>query len=124
MRSKEWQHPKGGTQLSVGLEDQELSGEFQRIGLSATAGNPEEVAKFLAGSEREVSIISVTLLKLLDFRVVNPQVTDEDVEISKKLACDVNFAAHVRCVRDIVMDNVSTLSLSIQDRVLKHLQLI
>jgi ATP-dependent Lhr-like helicase len=101
---------KRGTQLAVGLERLvELSGEFQRIGLSATVGNPEEVAKFLAGSEREVSIISVSLLKLLDFSVVCPQITDEDITLSKKLACDVNFAAHIRCVRDIVLDNVSTL---------------
>ncbi|WP_407281867.1 DEAD/DEAH box helicase [Methanolobus sp. WCC1] len=101
---------KRGTQLSVGLERLvELSGEFQRIGLSATVGNPEEVAKFLAGSQREVSIISVSLLKLLDFSVVCPQVTDDDITLSKKLACDVNFAAHIRCVRDIVLENVSTL---------------
>ncbi|WP_094227669.1 DEAD/DEAH box helicase [Methanolobus psychrotolerans] len=101
---------KRGTQLAVGLERLvELAGEFQRIGLSATVGNPEEVAKFLAGTDRDVSIVSVSLLKLLEFRVMSPQVTDEDVEISKRLACDVNFAAHIRCVRDIVMDNVSTL---------------
>ncbi len=56
---------KRGAQLSIALERlREVTGnEFQRIGLSATIGNPQEIAKYLAGTRREVSIIHATMEK-------------------------------------------------------------
>ena len=61
---------KRGAQLSVALERiRTYAGEFQRIGLSATVGNPDEVARFLCGS-RPFSVVQVPVAKALALRVV------------------------------------------------------
>ena len=61
---------KRGAQLSVALERiRTYAGEFQRIGLSATVGNPDEVARYLCGS-RPFSVLQVPVAKRLDLRVV------------------------------------------------------
>jgi ATP-dependent helicase Lhr and Lhr-like helicase len=60
---------KRGAQLAVALERLHVyAGDFQRIGLSATVGNPKEIARFLCG-ERPCSIVQVPVAKHLDIRV-------------------------------------------------------
>ena len=60
---------KRGAQFAVALERLHVyAGEFQRIGLSATVGNPEDIARFLCG-ERVFSVVSVPVAKQLDITV-------------------------------------------------------
>jgi ATP-dependent Lhr-like helicase len=100
---------KRGAQLTIGLERlRELSGAFQRIGLSATVGDPGEVGKFLTGG-RGCKLIEVDVGSRLDVRVREPRITDEDESLAGELASDADLASHVRAIRDIVAENESTL---------------
>ncbi len=61
---------KRGAQLAIALERLvEYAGEYQRIGLSATVGNPEDVASFLCGSSRQCTIIRVPVAKQISIEV-------------------------------------------------------
>jgi ATP-dependent Lhr-like helicase len=60
---------KRGAQLAVALERiQEYAGEFQRIGLSATVGNPEDIGRYLCGA-RPFTLVEVPVAKQLDLSV-------------------------------------------------------
>src|SRR5207302_1758265 len=76
-----------GAQLAVGLERlRDLTGrEFQRIGLSATVGTPDEVGAFLAGVDRPVEIIRVRMPKGMRIRVEMPNPIKDDSEIAERL---------------------------------------
>jgi ATP-dependent Lhr-like helicase len=90
---------KRGSQLSVLLERLvEISGEFQRIGLSATIGAPEEVAKLLAGSNRRCKIIRAETPRASDLRVVSPVPERTDYSLAGQLECDPKLAAHIRWI--------------------------
>jgi ATP-dependent helicase Lhr and Lhr-like helicase len=60
---------KRGAQLAIALERVHVyAGEFQRIGLSATVGNPEAIARFMCG-KRPFSIVQVPVAKNLQIDV-------------------------------------------------------
>ncbi len=60
---------KRGIQLAVALERLvEYAGEFQRLGLSATVGNPEDVGRYLCG-QRPFSLVQVPVAKHLEIGV-------------------------------------------------------
>jgi ATP-dependent Lhr-like helicase len=108
---------KRGAQLTVALERlRELAGPFQRVGLSATVGSPDEVGRFLTGyrddrpdPEREFDVVEVDAGSRVSFAVCHPEVTDEDEDLAGQLATDPEIASHVRAIRDLVHENASTL---------------
>ncbi|MEF8779911.1 MAG: DEAD/DEAH box helicase [Haloferacaceae archaeon] len=120
---------KRGAQLTVGLERlRAVAGPSQRIGLSATVGDPAEVGRFLvgvgtphpehpsaaaggteSGGDRSVEIVDVDVGSRVQFTVTEPAVTDEDERLAGELATDPEIASHVRFVRDVVAENDSVL---------------
>ncbi len=78
---------KRGAQLAVALERIHVyAGEFQRIGLSATVGNPEAIARFMCG-KRPFSIVQVPVAKNLqiDVRYVGDDFSHQTAVLSRML---------------------------------------
>jgi len=102
---------KRGVQLTVALERLfEIVGrEFQRIGLSATVGNPEEAAKFIAGTNRPIKVIEVSLPKSYQYAVESPLPEDTDYDLAHEIGTAPEAAARIRHILDLVGSHTSTL---------------
>ncbi len=102
---------KRGVQLSIALERlREVVGkDFQRAGLSATVGNPKEVAQFIAGTGRGISVVQASLSKGYRYHVENPIPTDVDYELAGKLVTSPEAAARIRRLTELVDSHKSTL---------------
>jgi len=102
---------KRGVQLAVALERlREITGrDFQRIGLSATAGTPEKVGKLLTGSKGSVEIIRVLVPKGYRYWIEWPQPDEEDFDLSTALYTSPEAAARIRTIKDLCDAHTSTL---------------
>lgn len=102
---------KRGAQLTIALERlREVTGrEFQRIGLSATVGNPEEVAKFIAGTNRSVRVVQALLPKGYRYNVENPAPREADYALAGELQTSPEAAARIRRIAELVDAHKSTL---------------
>ncbi|MBC8521370.1 MAG: DEAD/DEAH box helicase [Methanomicrobia archaeon] len=100
---------KRGAQLAIALERiAELAGNFQRICLSATVGNTEEVAKFFAG-HKKMQVVNAVSTKAIAIEVLSPQRTEKDVMTTKGSAVDPEVLSHVRTIRAVVKAGKSSL---------------
>ncbi len=88
---------KRGSQLVASLERLvDLAGlDFQRIGLSATIGEPEKAARFLVGVDRKVEIIEAPLDKGMRIGIEHPEGILSDAVIER--------------IRELVLEHESTL---------------
>src|SRR5256885_2224505 len=100
-----------GAQLAVGMERlRDLTeGEFQRIGLSATVGTPEEVGAFLAGVGRPVEVIRVRIPKGIRIRVEMPSPANADSEMAERLRVKPGQATALRRCHELIKEHASTL---------------
>ena len=102
---------KRGSQLSLALERIKSIAENspQLIGLSATIGTPEKVAKFLGGEDRKVEIVQVSALRDTRFEIVYPQPQPEDYDLSNKLFTHPDVAVRLRVMKDLIESHDTTL---------------
>ena len=100
---------KRGAQLTIGLEHlREHAGPFQRIGLSATVGDPAEVGRFLTG-DRGCEVIGIEAGSNIDVRIRTPEIRSADETSAGELMTDAEVASHVRAIDEIVAAHDSTL---------------
>jgi len=100
---------KRGAQLAAGLERlRDLAGPCQRIGLSATVDDPDEVAALLTG-DRNYTVAEVPVGADLQVDVCCPDVTEADEQLARELVTDPEVASHVRAIDEIIAANKATL---------------
>jgi len=102
---------KRGAQLSIALERLRtaVGRDFQRIGLSATVGSPEEVAKFLAGTDRRVEVVHVRVPKGYRYWIEWPEPSEEDHDLAAVLYTSPEAAARIARIRELTDEHESTL---------------
>ncbi|MDH7564563.1 MAG: DEAD/DEAH box helicase, partial [Candidatus Bathyarchaeota archaeon] len=102
---------KRGTQLAVALERlrENAESDFQRIGLSATIGNPKEVAQFIAGADRVIRILQASPAKGYRYNVETPSPRETDYDLAGKLRTSPEAAARIRRMIELVDSHKSTL---------------
>jgi ATP-dependent Lhr-like helicase len=102
---------KRGVQLTVALERLfEIVGrEFQRVGLSATVGNPKKVAGFIVGTNRPINLIDVPLPKGYRYTVEYPIPENSDYDLAQELRTAPEAAARIKQISDLVKSHNSTL---------------
>ncbi len=98
-----------GIQLTVALERlREVAGKFQRIGLSATVGNPKEVAA-LFGGESPLEVVQVAPPKQMEYRIEWPKPNDADFELARELFISPEVAASLTFMQDSIDEHRSSL---------------
>jgi len=102
---------KRGTQLSLALERLKALSEhdFQVIGLSATVGSPEEVAKFIC-PQNDVEIIRAVTAKAMDIDVISPKHEPKDERIGEKVFTSTETAARLREIMELIKKSRSVLT--------------
>ncbi|MEM2902262.1 MAG: DEAD/DEAH box helicase [Candidatus Bathyarchaeia archaeon] len=102
---------KRGSQLSLALERlrEMAKEEFQIVGLSATIGTPEQVARFLVGVGRDVKIVRIPVGRRSRLKVLYPEPGGEDRQLALKLYTHPEVAARLRVMEKLINAHNSAL---------------
>ncbi len=102
---------KRGAQLAVALQRlRRITGrQFQLVGLSATVGEPEEVARFLVGPAGRFVVVETKMPRALEVDVVFPEPERADFEMGESIGVAPDVAARMRTILELVSRHSSTL---------------
>ncbi len=102
---------KRGSQLSLSLEKLRwtIGSDFQVIGLSATVGTPNRVAKFLVGDERGSEIVYVPVGRRMILEIIYPKPEAEDYDLASRLYTFPEVAARLRAMKAFIKEHGSSL---------------
>lgn len=102
---------KRGSQLAISLERLRMVAghDFQIVGLSATVGSPEEVAKALVGEGRKCVVLRVPVARMMRLQILYPKPKKEDIELAARLYTYPDVAARLRVMRELIENHRSTL---------------
>jgi ATP-dependent Lhr-like helicase len=100
-----------GTQLVIGLERlRELTGrDFQRVGLSATIGDPGRVGLFLVGNSRKVLIAKSDETRNFEVTVEYVPPTKDDERDARNLGLPPSSIARIKRIAQLIKEKRSTL---------------
>ncbi|RZN62323.1 DEAD/DEAH box helicase [Methanonatronarchaeum sp. AMET6-2] len=101
---------KRGIQLALALERlEEAAGGFQRLGLSATVGNPRDIMNLLVGVDRDCSLVLVEGGEPSDFLIESPTYQDRAREVRRKTMLSSEMSSHLVRINELIDNHVSTL---------------
>ncbi|MCJ7771492.1 DEAD/DEAH box helicase, partial [Candidatus Bathyarchaeota archaeon] len=100
-----------GAQLSIGLERlEEITGtKYQRIGLSATVGNEDQVGQFLVGTNNTVRVLRTVETKDIEVTVESPSSQPEDERLAQDLMVSSSSVARIKRIIELVNSHQSVL---------------
>ena len=101
-----------GAQLAIALERLERITQAtpQRIGLSATVGTPEVIAKYLGGADAaHVEIVKASVIKDMEITVTSPEPNKLDLAETEKLTIESKIIACMRRIKEIIDTHRSVL---------------
>jgi ATP-dependent Lhr-like helicase len=102
---------KRGVQLSLGLErlDQLIGFPIQRIGLSATVGNPNEIASLLGGRKSARVVWAGYDKRKMDLSVQVPIPSDKHRVLAKRISYPPHSVARLETIVDLINSHHSVL---------------
>jgi ATP-dependent Lhr-like helicase len=102
---------KRGSQLSLGLERlKKLAGRgIQIIGLSATIGEPELLARFLVGVGGEFKVVVTPVPRSMEIAMVLPDVREEDYAMAERLLTTPEVSSRLRVISRVLEDRKAVL---------------